>query len=254
MQWHKNIILISSAVYAVFIVVMAIIFGMWHNSNLQTGFNKNLVFLLLIFLATTFSTWFYFIIFNVYRKENRKNEPELTSIVGDIEKEVEEQSEENVTVSFDKDAFISGINPIGKQSLKDFGETLLQNLANKLEVVQGIFYVKKSEENIYEPVATYAYYSNDNLPIVKVGEALPGQALKDKRVLIIQNIPEDYISVLSGLGNGKPKSIIMIPVLSNNEPIGLIEVAVFKSVDAYFEPALKELGAVVGKTLIKLTK
>lgn len=253
MQWYKNKILISSAVYAASLAVVATIFGMWHNFRLQAEIGEYMVFIILIILSVAFLTWFYFLIFKISRKENNAYESMEQIVASDLETQVS-KPEVSLNDNFDGEGFIGAITLSNKKSLPEYCESILLNLADKLNIVQGLFYIKSKSDDTFEPVARYAYYSDQAPPVFRIGESLPGQAVKDKRVLIIQNVPEGYIPVVSGLGSGKPKNLVMIPVTIDNEPVGLIEIAIFTTVDANLEPALKELGGIIGKNIVKLTK
>ncbi|HEX3006519.1 MAG TPA: GAF domain-containing protein [Bacteroidales bacterium] len=141
---------------------------------------------------------------------------------------------------------------LNRKDINQYCESILQNLARNLNIVQGVFYIKKRNEENFEAAAHYAYYSDETPPSFRVGETLPGQAVKDNRIVAIQNIPENYISVVSGLGNSKPRNLIMVPVYANKEPVGLIEFAVFTSLDTDIESALKEISVIIGKNILKL--
>jgi hypothetical protein len=227
---------------------------MWHNYGVKAT-SQYVYFIILIILLLVFISWLYFTIF--------KMSQELTDMINSTKQNTAEiielednaaQQEESEVKSFDKDAFISGIIPTEKKDLKDYCETILQNFAGKLNIVQGLFYLKPKGQDTFESIARYAYYSDSNPPVFKSGESIPGQAVKDKKILIIQNIPENYVPVVSGLGNGKPRNILIIPVLADDEAVGLIEMAVFCSVEPEMETALKELGVAIGKNLNKLMK
>lgn len=253
MQLHKNKILIFSAVYIASLIVIASIFAMWHNAQLAKGPDGYLIFLLLLLALVAVISFFYLAVFRSCRKEiEEKTAAEASALIEANQESEIVKEDEYVKESFDKKAFIESILPGNTKSIDEFCEETLRKLAAKLAVVQGIFYLKTGAEETFEPVSLYAYYSDKTPPRFKSGETLPGQALKDKRILIVQNIPENYVPVTSGLGSGKPKTLVLIPVIAENDPVGLIEIAVFSSVEGEMEPALKELGAIIGKKIIKL--
>ena len=64
-----------------------------------------------------------------------------------------------------------------------------------------------------------------------VGEGLSGQAVKDKKSLYLTDIPEGYITIISGLGEGNPKSLFIVPAFSEDEVIGLAEFASLIEID-----------------------
>lgn len=254
MQWHQNKIQVSSVIYICFLAVILIAIGSWHNLSLTNNFQGSIwtIYMLLI-ISIVLTSALYLLIIVISKSGNDE-------AITPIKKEMQEMSELEIisTVknpdSFDVKSFISGIIPEEKSTRSEFCELVLKNLAGKLNGVQGIFYIRSSSDLMYKPAASYAYFSNQNPPEFKMGETLSGQAVKDQRILIIQNIPDQYITVLSGLGNGNPKCILMLPVCYKSEVIGLIELATFKSIDSVYESALKDISDIIGEKIIKLTK
>ncbi len=121
--------------------------------------------------------------------------------------------------------------------INTFTETLLRNFANKFSIVQGIFFVKQADSQKFTVSSTYAYYSNEKVREFETGEGISGQVAKNKEMLIIDNIPENYLTVISGLGSSSPKHLLIAPLLINNEAIAIIELASFIK----FEPDMKEI-------------
>ena len=99
----------------------------------------------------------------------------------------------------------------------------LSKIAKNFSLDQIVFYIKQNQDT-FEIVGKYALIMEDRL-IFSVGEGLNGQAVKDKKSLYITDIPEGYITIISGLGKGNPKSLLIIPAYSDDEVIGLAEFA-----------------------------
>ncbi|MBA7548909.1 hypothetical protein ES705_41377 [subsurface metagenome] len=91
----------------------------------------------------------------------------------------------------------------------------------------GLFlYRKESDNNEYlELVASYGFDSNRNEKIkFFCNEGLTGTCFTEKRIMIIDNLPDEYILV-SGLGKAKLKSLILIPLKQHGDVVGVLEVA-----------------------------
>lgn len=74
--------------------------------------------------------------------------------------------------------------------------------------------------------ATYAYKKRKNIDTdVKPGEGLVGQCMIEKKPIILTQVPEDYIHIQSSLGEKVAKSIYVLPILFNDELLGVIELA-----------------------------
>jgi len=67
------------------------------------------------------------------------------------------------------------------------------------------------------------------LPTVfRVGEGLIGQCALEKRRLLLTEVPANYISISSGLGEALPLNIIVLPVLFEGQLRAVIELASFE--------------------------
>ncbi|MDX9847238.1 MAG: GAF domain-containing protein [Tenuifilaceae bacterium] len=146
--------------------------------------------------------------------------------------EEEEEAKAKVTekvINIDYQTEAQNLIPTAKfESQSKFLEKLLSNIASKHEIVQAIAFVKAS--NTFEMVASYAYFSESEPPSFIEGETLPGQVAKNKVVLNLSEVPDDYITVLSGLGKGTPSNLLIIPVVNKEgESVAVIELASFSS-------------------------
>jgi hypothetical protein len=122
-----------------------------------------------------------------------------------------------------------------KAGSDDFYTQVLAAIAEAVEASQGILYLSKWREGVQylELQAGYAYYASEGLPqTFEIGEGFIGQAVKDKRTLVFNELPEGYISVpvVSGLGKGAPKSLLIAPILDSDKKIlGAVELASFRN-------------------------
>ncbi|MCU0428504.1 MAG: GAF domain-containing protein [Cytophagaceae bacterium] len=60
-----------------------------------------------------------------------------------------------------------------------------------------------------------------------ISTGLIGQCLKNKERIVLENIPQNYLSIGSGLGGKAPVLIIIEPLLFNNKLVGILEYASF---------------------------
>lgn len=136
-------------------------------------------------------------------------------------------------------------------SIEEFSSKVLTNIATICELVQAVFYSKNKDTNQFQSVATYAYYSNIPPVAFLEGETITGQVAKNKKILNLDVVPDGYISVTSGLGNGNAKYMLIFPILYKDETIGVIELASFKQFDKTLEQVFEKLSIVLGKLVIK---
>ena len=110
-------------------------------------------------------------------------------------------------------------------------EHVLSKLCMKIEASQGLIYeVKKEKNNRYiELFASFAYSLPESETIkYEFGEGLAGQVAKEKKKINIDDVPEGYITIISGLGASSPNHLVILPILEKNEVVFVVEIASFK--------------------------
>lgn len=140
------------------------------------------------------------------------------------EEKLSEQAEEGKQVSIFEEAWNSSKK---EKDVEQICETFLIELSNKIELVQGLFYLFDKKEKKYKIAAKYAYYSDEEPASFEIGEGLSGQVAKDMNPMQINELPEKYMTILSGLGSSAPTNLLILPVIHKNTVIGVIELASF---------------------------
>ncbi|MDJ0763152.1 MAG: response regulator [Myxococcota bacterium] len=101
-------------------------------------------------------------------------------------------------------------------------------LCKYLDAQTGLLYLGDEEENL-RLQASYAHKWRKHLATeYKPGEGLVGQAALEKEEIILTEVPEDYISIESGLGEARPKNIYLKPIVHNDRVKAVIELGTLK--------------------------
>jgi len=107
--------------------------------------------------------------------------------------------------------------------------TIITFLSEYIEGGCGALFIinDKDEKDIYLELGSgYALELNTyEKKKILLGEGLTGQAVVEKKTMIIENVPEGFMRISSGLGESTPKTIIIIPLIFENEVKGVIEIA-----------------------------
>jgi methyl-accepting chemotaxis protein len=140
------------------------------------------------------------------------------------------------------------------QNVEELSRLVLARLVNYLEVNQGCIYLLKKEEDgqaYLELASTYAWnkqkFMEDRLA---VGEGLAGQAVQERSTLYFTDVPENHVQITSGLGNANPTAILIVPLMVNEELVGVVELAAFKEVPDYRIKFVEKVGESIAATLI----
>ena len=112
-----------------------------------------------------------------------------------------------------------------------YSEKLLHNIANELNIVQGLIFALSDADQMFHVSGEYAYYAEERPRSFPLGETLSGQVAKNRKTLSLKEMPDGYITVLSGLGKGVPSHLVIAPIVFEDVCIGVIEIASFKPFD-----------------------
>jgi CheY-like chemotaxis protein/signal transduction histidine kinase len=124
---------------------------------------------------------------------------------------------------------------LGITDLQQLVNMLISEISKLIEVGQGVFYVKdtgKNSEHIGEFVllGSYAYMERKNSSQrFRLGEGLIGQCALEKKTILLTQVPNEYIQISSGLGEGRPLTIFVMPIIFEEEVVAVIELASFKA-------------------------
>gem|GEM_PF-682938 len=114
----------------------------------------------------------------------------------------------------------------GDPDLATMGNRVMTEVATTLGAQVGAFYLLDEEGQTLAFASGYAYQRPQGVPeSFRLGEGLIGQAARDRKEFLVHEVPEDYVKVSSGLGNTKPRSLFVLPLVHEERVKGVMEVA-----------------------------
>jgi HAMP domain-containing protein/CheY-like chemotaxis protein/signal transduction histidine kinase len=141
----------------------------------------------------------------------------------------------------------------GQRDLKTVARLLMSEVTPLVAAHHGAFYVAEfsdEEETELRLIATYGYKERKSVANrFKVGEALIGQAALERKAIVITQAPDDYIKITSALGERQPTSIIVLPVLFEEQVLAVIELASFTPFTEIQQDFLDQLSESIGVVL-----
>ncbi|TLS47444.1 HAMP domain-containing protein [Streptomyces montanus] len=136
-------------------------------------------------------------------------------------------------------ARISGLMQ-GRRDLADVASLIMSELTPVVSAQHGAFFLAMplddgkelgaAQDDSYELRMLGSYgYSMGSMPTsFRPGETLIGTAGKEKRTILVENVPPGYLKIASGLGEAPPAHVIVLPVLFEGTVLGVIELASFQ--------------------------
>ncbi|SFC91894.1 PAS domain S-box-containing protein [Flexibacter flexilis DSM 6793] len=157
---------------------------------------------------------------------------------------------------------VRGVAEIGEilrrhNEIASLGDEIVSFITNKVGAIQGAFYVVDRQENgktSIELKSSYAYNKKKYLSAkFNFGEGLVGQAAIEQDTILRTEIPYDYVSITSGLlGDRRPSCILIVPLITNEEVNGVLELAGFER----FAPAqvrfVQEISQIIARTIFNI--
>jgi len=139
---------------------------------------------------------------------------------------------------------------------EDFHFQLISHLVKYLEANQGSLYIlnnDKQDQPFMQLEGAYAWgkrkYDENK---VKFGEGLIGQVWREKDVLFLTEVPDDYITITSGLGKANPTCLLIAPMVYNNEVMGIIEIASFRPLNKHEIELVERVSESIATTVSRL--
>ena len=142
----------------------------------------------------------------------------------------------------------------GERELKTVGQMLLTELMPLINAHQGTIYHltdetgEKSDSNL-KLLSSYAH--GGSMPVTEqifLGEGLVGQCAVEKKRILLTDVPPDFISISSSLGEARQVSIIVLPVLFEGQTKAVIELATLQQFNAgslaFLDLLTQSIGAV----------
>ncbi|GAB0057159.1 Sensor histidine kinase RcsC [Candidatus Magnetaquicoccaceae bacterium FCR-1] len=126
----------------------------------------------------------------------------------------------------------------------------LSQLAPILRIGHGVFYIHDEESRHLRLLASHAFRERKELSrVFAIGESLVGQCALERTPLIIHDPPVDYILVGGALTETPPRMIMLLPVLSADRLMGVVELANFQGFDEREQALLEALLPIVAMNL-----
>jgi HAMP domain-containing protein/signal transduction histidine kinase/DNA-binding response OmpR family regulator len=141
----------------------------------------------------------------------------------------------------------------GQRDLITVGRTLLSELAPLVNAHQGVMYVMESDGKdvpLLQQLAGYADFTGDGQPRrYRIGEGLVGQCALERERILLGDIVHETITISSGLTEVRPRQVLVIPVLFEDQVKAVIELASLQDFTASHLAFLEQLTGSIGIVL-----
>lgn len=111
---------------------------------------------------------------------------------------------------------------MGDKSIEKLASDILNQLTESTESSVAAIYLQ-GEDNRLHLAGSYALADHNSRKPLQIGEGIAGEAFRSEKQIVVQNIPDDSLTISFATGNTKPKNIVAVPITRYNLPLGVIE-------------------------------
>jgi len=198
----------------------------------------------------------------ILQKKIDEAQTQLNNKVKELEKQQEEllrrdELEKNTRFLMEGVSKMSDIIAKKRRNLEDLATGFIAELVRYVDASAGdVFIADDSDLTLVTLMATGEFSfstRHDRKFVINSGEGYVGTCYKEKKTLAIDNLPDDYVILKSGLGEISLHHVVLVPLVQDNVCVGVIEVASIGKMEDYkiqfIEKIAESLASVV--TIIK---
>lgn len=138
-------------------------------------------------------------------------------------------------------------------NLKSLSNEIIVNLVRIIKANQGAIFLLAKDENARECLemqACYAYNRSKHLTSrVAPGEGLIGQAYLERETIYLREVPDNFVRITSGLGDANPRFVLIVPLIMNEDIVGVLELASFKDFNKHEIEFVEKIGESIAFTV-----
>ncbi len=119
---------------------------------------------------------------------------------------------------------------MGDQPVEQLGNSILDFLARYAGAVAGAVFIAGGDS--YQRASVYGVRNDASIPTqFKPREGLMGQAAAEGRAMVVDNVPDGYLSFGSALGKDKPRHLIILPGKTDDTVNSVIELGFLRPIN-----------------------
>jgi signal transduction histidine kinase/HAMP domain-containing protein/ActR/RegA family two-component response regulator len=140
-------------------------------------------------------------------------------------------------------ARISGLMQ-GHRDIATVAELIMDELIPLVGAQHGTFFISGDTSGgmVLRLIAGYGLRADVAAPSqFRLGQSLIGQVAKTRKPIIVTDAPPDYVRISSGLGDGAPVNLIVLPIVFEGQVLGVIEAGSFSRFTQVHQDFLEQL-------------
>ncbi|WP_208280526.1 response regulator [Massilia oculi] len=124
------------------------------------------------------------------------------------------------------------VRSAGQINLEPLAEAVLPYVVKYLDGAIGAMYVR-SDDGAMRRIGAYGFThtETERAEIIAPGSTLASKAAEENRLMVLDQLPPDYIKVSSSLGDTPPRALVIAPFHNHGKVKGVFEIAFLRPVE-----------------------
>jgi HAMP domain-containing protein/signal transduction histidine kinase/ActR/RegA family two-component response regulator len=142
----------------------------------------------------------------------------------------------------------------GQRNIVSVAQAIISKLAPLVNAQHGAFFIAEAgserKDQLLSLVASYGFGGRKSLSSAyRLKETLIGQCAFEKQRILVTDVPDDFIYLASGMGEARPRCVVILPVLFEGETKAVIELASFREFSpnhlAFLDQLMENVGVML---------
>jgi signal transduction histidine kinase/DNA-binding response OmpR family regulator/CHASE3 domain sensor protein len=134
----------------------------------------------------------------------------------------------------DKEWLQSGIaalndKMVGEKTVQQLADDIVAEIVEQTHSQVAAFYLVEEDRTLHL-VGSYSLMEEHKRKKLRFGEGFVGQAVQSRKQLLINDIPDNELTISFAIGTTRPRNVIAVPIFREGEVIGVME---FGSIRVY---------------------
>ncbi len=139
---------------------------------------------------------------------------------------------------------------VDNQNIKSITYEVIKAITLYMEAHMGGIYLNTTDDNSFELVSYIGFTKEKyNKKIIKPGDGVVGRCIQEKETIFINDIPDDFDKIGSGLGSSLPKAALVVPLISNRNLVGVLEIASVNDIFPYQIAFVERIAETIASTI-----